>query len=240
VASTCQALAAAHIGLGLVIFEERGFAMAIRVLLSSKHKVVCEGIAAVLRTHHDMNLLGMAETDGQTQSLCAEMAPDVVLLGLHDNGSQNLSLMQKMATQQPGQRVVAFSGDSDRLSVIEILDAGAMGYVSTTSSMDELMSAIRAVAGGRTYLCQSAASEMMASVRKFRSGDQPVRGSLGGREAQVLRLVADGFSSKEIARNLLIAPSTVEVHRRNIMRKVGLHKVADLTRYAIRNQLVSV
>lgn len=81
---------------------------------------------------------------------------------------------------------------------------------------------------------------MMASVRKFRSGDQPSRGTLGGRETQVLRLVADGFSSKEIARSLLIAPSTVEVHRRNIMRKVGLHKVADLTRYAIRNQMVSV
>lgn len=214
--------------------------MSIRVLLSSKHKVVSEGIAAVLRTHQDMNLVGMAETDEKTQSLCAEMAPDVVLLGLHANGSQDLSLMQKMAAQQSSSNVVAFSGDSDRHSVIEILDAGAKAYVSSTSSIDELMSAIRAVAGGRVYLCQSAASEMMASVRKFRSGDQPSRGTLGGRETQVLRLVADGFSSKEIARSLLIAPSTVEVHRRNIMRKVGLHKVADLTRYAIRNQMVSV
>jgi two-component system NarL family response regulator len=106
--------------------------------------------------------------------------------------------------------------------------------------MDELIAAIRAAAAGRVYLCQTAAGEMMASVRKFRAGDGLVRGALGGREEQVLRLVADGLSSKEIARNLQIAPSTVEVHRRNIMRKVGLHKVADLTRYAIRNQMVSV
>ena len=81
---------------------------------------------------------------------------------------------------------------------------------------------------------------MMDSVRQSRSGDITVRSQLGGREEQVLRLVADGYSSKEIARNLHIAPSTVEVHRRNIMRKVGLHKVADLTRYAIRNQMLSV
>ena len=67
-----------------------------------------------------------------------------------------------------------------------------------------------------------------------------LRGQLGDRESQVLRLIADGYSSKEIARNLHIAPSTVEVHRRNIMRKIGLHKVADLTRYAIRNQLVAI
>jgi two-component system NarL family response regulator len=136
--------------------------------------------------------------------------------------------------------MVAFSGDTHRHSIIEVLDAGAKGYVSTTSSIDELMSAIRSVASGRHYLCQTAASEMMASVRKMRAGDGSGKNHLGSREEQVLRLIADGFSSKEIARNLQIAPSTVEVHRRNIMRKVGLHKVADLTRYAIRNQMVSV
>ena len=82
---------------------------------------------------------------------------------------------------------------------------------------------------------------MVDSYRRAKgSGSTVMRGQLGDRESQVLRLIADGYSSKEIARNLQIAPSTVEVHRRNIMRKIGLHKVADLTRYAIRNQLVPV
>jgi len=214
--------------------------MSIRVLLSSKHKVVSEGIAAVLQTHPDFQLLGMADTDETTQALCAASAPDVLLLGLHAHGQQNLSLMHKIAQQPASPHMVAFSGDTERHSIIEVLDAGAKGYVSTTSSMDELMSAIRSVASGGHYLCQAAASEMMASVRKMRSGDGSGKNHLGSREEQVLRLIADGFSSKEIARNLQIAPSTVEVHRRNIMRKVGLHKVADLTRYAIRNQMVSV
>ncbi len=214
--------------------------MSIRVLLSSKHKVVCEGSAAVLRTHPDINLVGMSDTDEKTLSLCHEALPDVLLIGLHANGQQDLTLMQKIAQCSPSPQMVAFSGDTDRHSIIEILDAGAKGYVSTTSSIDEMLSAIRAVAAGRLYLCQTAASQMMASVRKIRSGDHVGKGHLGDREEQVLRLIADGFSSKEIARNLQIAPSTVEVHRRNIMRKVGLHKVADLTRYAIRNQMVSV
>ncbi len=214
--------------------------MSIRVLLSSKHKVVSEGIAAVLRTHHDMDLVGMSDNGAMTNALCDQVDPDVVLIGMQANDSKDMALMHQIAHHQPAKNMVAFSADSDRNSIIEILDAGAKCYVSTTSSIDELMSAIRAAAAGRVYLCQAAASEMMESVRKARSGDVSLKGQLGGREEQVLRLIADGYSSKEIARNLQIAPSTVEVHRRNIMRKIGLHKVADLTRYAIRNQMVSV
>ncbi len=214
--------------------------MSIRVLLSSKHKVVSEGIAAVLRMHPDIQVVGIAETDEKTQTLCKEMAPHVVLIGMHSNNQQDLAMMHTLSVCRNSPHMVVFSGDSDRHSIIEILDAGAKAYVATTSSIDDLIAAIRAAAAGRVYLCQTAAGEMMASVRKFRTGDGLIRGALGGREEQVLRLIADGFSSKEIARNLQIAPSTVEVHRRNIMRKVGLHKVADLTRYAIRNQMVSV
>ena len=214
--------------------------MSIRVLLSSKHKAVSEGIAAVMRTHHDMNVVGVSDNGLQTNALIDELDPDVVLMGMHAKDSQDIQLMHQIALCQPARNMVAFSSDSDRNSIIEILDAGAKAYVSTTSSIDELMSAVRAAAAGRVYLCQAAASEMMESVRKARSGEVSLKGHLGGREEQVLRLIADGYSSKEIARNLQIAPSTVEVHRRNIMRKIGLHKVADLTRYAIRNQMVSV
>jgi DNA-binding NarL/FixJ family response regulator len=214
--------------------------MAIRVLLSSKHKLISEGIAAVLRTHQDMTVVGVSDNGQQTHALCHSEEPDVVLIGTQADDAQGLQLMQMVVNAQPAWSVVAFSSDSDRHGIIEILDAGAKAYVSTTSSIDELMSAIRAAASGRAYLCQSAASEMMACFRKVRSGDSPAKDLLGVREELVLRLIADGFSSKEIARQLLIAPSTVEVHRRNIMRKIGLHKVADLTRYAIRNHMVSV
>ena len=145
--------------------------MTIRVLLSSKHKVVSEGIAAVLRTHQDMNLVGIADTEERTCALCDEAEPDVVLIGMHAKGQQDLALIQHIASNPPIKNMVAFSGDSDRNSIIEILDSGAKGYVSTTSSIDELMSAIRAAAAGRVYLCQSAATEMVEGARKSRSGD---------------------------------------------------------------------
>lgn len=214
--------------------------MPIRVLLSSKHKVISEGIAAILRTHQDMRVVGVSDNGQQTNALCSSEDPDVVLIGTQSNDAQGLQLMQQIAQAQPAQSMVAFSSDSDRHSMFEILDVGVKAYVSTTSSVDELMSAIRAAAAGRVYLCQSSASDMMDSLRQARAGDLQVKAQLGSREAQVLRLIADGYSSKEIARKLTIAPSTVEVHRRNIMRKIGLHKVADLTRYAIRNQMVPV
>ena len=108
---------------------------------------------------------------------------------------------------------------------------------------DEIMHGIRATASGRVYLCQGAAASMLDSYRRTRSTglrSRGPRGQLGDRESQVLRLIADGYSSKEIARNLHIAPSTVEVHRRNIMRKLGLHKAADLTRFAIRHHMISM
>jgi DNA-binding NarL/FixJ family response regulator len=149
--------------------------MSIRVLLSSKHKVVSEGIAAVLRTHPDIQVVGMAETDEKTQALCNEVAPHVVLIGMHNN-QHDLALMHKLHTGRSSLNMVAFSGDSDRHAIIEILDAGAKGFVATTSSIDELIAAVRAAAAGRVYLCQTAAGEMMASVRKSRA-----RGS-GSRE----------------------------------------------------------
>jgi two-component system NarL family response regulator len=125
--------------------------MSIRVLLSSKHTVVSEGIAAVLRTHPDIQVVGMAETDEKTQALCSEMTPHVVLLGMHSNNQQDLALMHALAAHRSNPHMVAYSGDSDRHAIIEILDAGATGYVATTSSIDELIAAIRAAAAGRVY-----------------------------------------------------------------------------------------
>ena len=213
--------------------------MSIRVLLSSKYTVVCEGIASVLYSQNDFELVGMTDNPLLTNGLCDTLTPDVVVIGMQAKDANDLSLVHDIARLQPEKKMVAFCcTDADRHSIIEILAAGAIGYVSTTSSMDEMMQAIRAADVGRSYLCQSAA-EMMDSVRHPHLSDAASKGHLGDREEQVLCLIADGLSSKEIARNLFIAPSTVEVHRRNIMRKIGLHKVADLTRYAIRNQMVA-
>lgn len=214
--------------------------MAIRVLISHKHKTIAEGIASVIKSHVDMELVGTANGDEDTRRLCDAGAVHVVVMGVNPQAQADVGMTRWLKLHHPNANIVALTNDCDRSSVIQMLDAGATAYVSTTSSIDEVMQGIRAAAQGRVYLCQGAASAMLDSYRKVNGAGAPVRGQLGDRESQVLKLIADGYSSKEIARNLQIAPSTVEVHRRNIMRKVGLHKVADLTRYAIRNQMVAV
>lgn len=214
--------------------------MSVRVLLSYQHKVMAEAMASVLRSHHDLQLVGVAHDEGQALRLCAEWSPDVVVLGMQQHTSRDIEATRQLAHASGCRGVVVFSSDTMRSSIMEVMDAGALGYVCTTSSMNDLMAAIRSAALGRTYLCQTAAQEMVQCVRRVRAGRALRHSSLGDREEQVLRLIAVGYSSKEIARDLCIAPSTVDVHRRNIMRKVGLHKVADLTRYAIRNQMVAV
>lgn len=213
--------------------------MPVRVLLSCKHKVITEGIAAVLRTHPDMQVVAVSDDDEQTRQCFQQSHPGVVVLGVDPRRASDVLLTRWVSQQTPKPEIVAISTDCDRGSVLQMMQAGASSFVSTQSSMEELMQAIRAAGSGRSYLCPSASALMVDTLRRGRASDSTT-GQLGEREEQVLCLIADGYSSKEIARNLHIAPSTVEVHRRNIMRKVGLHKVADLTRYAIRNQMVQV
>ena len=213
--------------------------MSVRVLLSCKHKVIAEGIAAVLKSHPDMDVVSVSETDEQTRHAMERTRPAVVVMGVDPHRLGDVALTRWMSQQSPRPEIVAFSTECDRGAVLQMMQAGASSFVSTQSSMDELLHAIRAAGAGRHYLCTSASALMVDTLRRGRSGEGASR-HLGEREEQVLCLIADGYSSKEIARNLQIAPSTVEVHRRNIMRKVGLHKVADLTRYAIRNQMVQV
>ena len=144
--------------------------MSIRVLLSSRHKVVSEGIAAVLRTHPDMNLVGISENTERTQTLCDEVDPDVLLVGIHSQGAQELDLMHRLSHRDSPQSIVAYSSESDRNSIIEILDAGAKGYVSTTSSIDELMSAIRSAAISTTASAMSTPISARRSPARMRWG----------------------------------------------------------------------
>jgi DNA-binding NarL/FixJ family response regulator len=211
--------------------------MSIRVLVAYRQKVISEGLSALLRTQPDLELVGAADDADSTRERCDALRPDVVVLGVQAQNHDDLHLARELS--ESAVQTVAFTDQASRSAVLRVLDTGVRAFVCSSSSSDELLAGVRAAAGGQLYLCQSAARAMVESVRR----DAPTAGQgrchLGLREEQVLRHIACGLSSKEIARHMEISPSTVEVHRRNIMRKVGLHKVAELTRYAIRNQLVA-
>jgi DNA-binding NarL/FixJ family response regulator len=212
--------------------------MVIQVLLTCKHKMVSEGIASFLKLESDIALLGVIDSLQDAREKCQVLKPDVLVMGARADSTEDIELIYVVARENPAVRVVVVSSQPHREVMLHMLDAGVTGFVSTISSMAELMTAIRFAATGRSYVCQVAAQILLDALRKG-FANSPTEGHLlGVREEQVLGLIADGLSTKEIARQLAISPSTVDVHRRNIMRKVGLHKVADLTRYAIRNMLV--
>ena len=164
-----------------------------------------------------------AASGGSTTIDLAEQHP-----GLAVETRQLLALM-------PQVKVVALSAYADQPYVLEMLQSGACGYVTKAEASDELLRAIRTVLQGRTYLCPDVAGVVAGAVVGQSDPARPAA-MLGARERQVLKLVAEGCTSVQIADLLGIAPSTVEVHRRNIMRKLDRHSVAALTRYVVNNE----
>lgn len=204
----------------------------IRLLLVDDHKIVREALCSVLEREADIAVVGQAG-DGETAlALVSDLLPELVLMDIAMPGISGIDVTRQIVAENPGVRVLALSTYFDRRVVTQMLEAGAAGFVNKAVGRDELLQGIRAVAAGKPYLCQ----EIAAMLVKPQSG---VESELGRREIEVLQLLVDGSTSAEIASRLHIATSTVEVHRRNIMRKLDLHSIAELTKYAIRQGLIT-
>ena len=215
--------------------------MVIRVLIANQKNLITEGICTRIAMEEDIEIIGVSEDAQSTHILCNKSPPDVLILGSEFKCTNPAHFIQEIVSRSPETKIVALSRLAEQHSIFELLSVGVLAFVtSTASSFDELISAIRSTAQNRVYLCHAVTTVVAHGMRKTKVDLSSASMRLGDREEHVLKLIADGFSSKEIAIQLHISPSTVEVHRRNIMRKIGLHKVADLTRYAIRNQIASV
>lgn len=214
--------------------------MAIRIMLIDDHKILRDALKTVLDREHDIVLAGEASDGTEALKLVRESRPDVVVMDVGMPNMGGIETTRALLAEHPGLRVLALSTYSDRRIVLQMLDAGACGYVVKSAGRDELLRAIRAVAQGRTYLCPEISAVVIDTVRGGKKSiDKNGDIRLGRREREVLQLLAEGCTSPIIAGRLHIATSTVEVHRRNIMRKLDLHSVAELTKYAVRNGLTS-
>lgn len=204
----------------------------IRLLVVDDHKVVREALCSVLERETDIEVVGQAGDGEMALELVAKLMPELVLMDIAMPGISGIEATRRIHAENPGVRVLALSTYFDRRVVTQMLEAGAAGFVNKAVGRDELLQGIRAVAAGKPYLCQ----EIAAMLIKPQTG---VDSQLGRREIEVLQLLVDGSTSAEIANRLHIATSTVEVHRRNIMRKLDLHSIAELTKYAIRQGLIT-
>lgn len=214
--------------------------MTIRVLLADDHKILREALRSVLDREADITVVAEASDGAEALRVAAEASPQLVVMDIGMPGMGGIEATEVLHGQQPQIKVLALSTFFDRRIVLQMLEAGASGYVAKAAGADELLRGIRAVMAGSIYLSPEIAAVVVDSVRERKNdpAEEPLE-PLGRREREVLALLADGKTSAEIGQQLHIATSTVDVHRRNIMRKLDLHSVAELTKYAVRKGMVS-
>jgi DNA-binding NarL/FixJ family response regulator len=211
----------------------------IRVILADDHQMVREGLRLILAKAEHIKVVGEAVNGLSTIELVNEMLPDIVIMDIGMPDLNGVEATRQIKAAQPAVQVIALSAYSDRRYVLRMLEAGAAGYVQKSAAGEELIRAIETVSGGRRFLSQEIASTVVDSyVNRVFPGELSPLSQLGGREREVLQLLAEGGTSKQIAISLHISSRTVETHRRNIMKKLDLHNIAELTKYAIREGLV--
>lgn len=213
--------------------------MNLRILLADDHQMFREALRLLLERNPDFEVVAETGDGLEVFALARETSPNIVCMDIDMPGLNGVEITRQITAAFPLIKVIALSTFSDRGYVKDMLAAGAAAYVTKAAAGVELLRAIDAVRRNRTYLCPDA-TDAVRQAMSGRDDEKPPPGTkLGAREVQVLKLVAEGFTSPQIADKLGIALSTVEVHRRNIMRKLNVDSVVGMTRYAIRNGLVS-
>jgi DNA-binding NarL/FixJ family response regulator len=212
--------------------------MNIRLVLADDHRIMREGLRALVERLPGMEVIGEA-ADGRTAvAMAKDLSPGVMVMDIglpHLNG---IEAARQITSQNASIKVIALSMHSDGRYVTEMLKAGASGYLLKDSAFEELARAIRAVTAGKIYLSPAVTSTVVKDYLGRRPGVQPVLSpSLTAREREVLQLIAEGKSTKEIADHLQISSKTADTHRQRVMKKLKLHTVAELTKYAIREGL---
>jgi len=210
--------------------------MTIRIMLVDDHQVVREGFRGLLERQSDMEVVGEAGDGRAGVKLAEELAPDVVVMDVAMQGLNGVEATRQVLQRVPKVKVLALSMHPGKRVVGEMLQAGALGYLTKSCALEELVHAVRTVAAGGTFLSSSV--EQPDEIGALRP-DSAARGKaeLSQREREVLQLVAEGMSTKEVAATLHVSTKTIETHRGNIMRKLGIHSIAELTKFAVREGL---
>ncbi len=216
--------------------------MTIRLLIADDHQMMRDGLRALIEKEPDMQIVGEAADGKTTVSLARQTSPHVIVMDVSMPDLNGIEATRKILGANPKVKVVGLSGHADQHFIREMLSAGASAYLLKQTAYEELLRAVRAVMKGKKYLSPDVARGVMdAYVELSRpQSERPAFVVLTDREREVLQMTAEGKSTKEIADGLEVSVKTVETHRRNIMEKLDLHSVAELTKYAIREGLTSV
>lgn len=206
------------------------------ILLVDDHQLMREGLRSILEKDPSFSVVGEAGSGREAVHLARSLRPDVVVMDVAMRDMNGVEATRQLKASSPRTAVVALSSHSDRRYVKAMLDAGASAYVLKSNAYDQLLAGVQAARRGLKYLCAEVTSHLIDDALQEGTPGS-VYEILGSREREVLQLLAEGLTSSQIAGRLHVSTSTVETHRRNIMRKLDVHNVAELTRYAIREGL---
>ena len=213
----------------------------ITVLLADDHTVLRQGLRALLVAEADIEVVGEADNGRQAVQLVRKFLPDVVVMDIAMPLLNGLEATRQITREVPSTRVIMLSSYSDDEYVEQLTDAGAIGYLLKQTAATDLLKAIREAKQGNAYFSPAISRRMLDHYRQAFMSGQPIRKageSLTSRECEVLQLIAEGKTNKQIAAELCISIKTVEKHRQQVMNRLNLHDIAGLTRYAIAKGLV--
>jgi DNA-binding NarL/FixJ family response regulator len=212
--------------------------VSISVVLAEDHKILREGLRALLKKESDIRVVGEVEDGHSAIRLAKKLKPSVVIMDLGMPELNGIEATKRIRRDAPSVKVLVLSMHADRHFVTRSFGAGASGYLLKDCAFQVLAGAIRAVSSGQTYLSPRVAGFLVEDYLSLsRKVGSSVQTTLTPREREVLQLLAEGKATKQIANRLGVSVKTVETHRRNLMHKLDLHSLAELTRYAIREGL---
>jgi two-component system, NarL family, response regulator NreC len=210
-----------------------------KVLLVDDHAIMRDGIRALLSLQNDIQIVGEASEGKEAVAKAQELSPDVIIMDIAMPGMDGLEATRRITKQNPKIRVLVLTQHEDNEYVISAIKAGAAGYLPKRALGSELVSALRAVNKGDSFLHPSATAALINDYRQqAQTGDSYDR--LTPREREILKLIAEGHTSREIAESLFISLKTVMGHRTKVMEKLGLHNRTELIKYAMRKGLLSM
>ncbi|HXE53280.1 MAG TPA: response regulator transcription factor [Tepidisphaeraceae bacterium] len=215
--------------------------MHLNVLIADDHRILRQGLRSLLENEPDMQVAAEADNGRAAIEVIESQPIDIAIVDVSMPGLNGIEATRKLLAAKPALKVIGLSMHTDRRFVSEMLKAGAVGFVSKDSAFEELVQAIRTVLTGKVYLSPSAAGVVVDDyLRRDASPEAGAFSSLTAREREVLQLMAEGRNTKQIAMDLHVSIKTIETHRRQIMEKLDLYSVAELTKYAIREGLTTL
>ncbi len=215
--------------------------MPITILLADDHKIVRQGLRELMEKEEDFAVIAEADDGRDAVELASELTPDIAIIDVRMPDMNGIDATRHLINACPMIRVIGLSMHADRRYVTEMLKSGARGYLLKDCAFEELVTAIRTVLAGKMYLSERINTQLIQDyVANLQRDESSAFTLLSPREREVLQLLAEGESAKAIAERLMLSVKTVETHRAQLMEKLDLHSIAELTKYAIREGLTSL